>query len=91
MRILKAIYDWIRERCTVTKFCYHSLGSFYFIFWWVVFLFVLILFTGGWYDDFFKECKNGCFSGFTMFLVFASGEVAFINTRDKITGRKTEE
>ena len=91
MRIVRAAYNWARERRTATKLCYHSLGGFYFTFWWVVFLFVLILFTGGWYGAFFKECKAGCFSGLTMFLVYVSGITAFIKARDKISGTKTEE
>jgi hypothetical protein len=85
MRIFRAIYDWLRERRTAIKYRYHLLGCFYFICWWVVFLAVLILFTGGWYDDFFKECKNGSFSGFTMMWVVFSGIVSFSHTRDKIT------
>jgi UDP-N-acetylmuramyl pentapeptide phosphotransferase/UDP-N-acetylglucosamine-1-phosphate transferase len=85
MQIFRAIYDWMRGRRIAIKFYYHSLGCFYFIFWWVVFFAVLILFTGGWYDDFFKECKNEQFDGVTMFFVFFSGLAAFVKTRDKIT------
>jgi UDP-N-acetylmuramyl pentapeptide phosphotransferase/UDP-N-acetylglucosamine-1-phosphate transferase len=88
MRVFRATYDWMRERRTAIKFYYHLLGCFHFIFWWVVFFAVLILFTGGWYDDFFKECKQGAFSGFTMFFVIFSGLASFVKTRDKITNRR---
>lgn len=88
MRFSRAIYNWMRDRQVGIKLYYHSLGCFYFIFWWVIFFSILILFTGGWYDDFFKECKGGQFSGLTMFFVVFSGIVSFANTRNKITDRR---
>jgi hypothetical protein len=91
MRVLRATYDWLRERQAGIKYRYHLLGCFHFICWWVGCFAVLILFTRGWYDDFFKECKSGCFSGFTMGLVVFSGIASFANTRDKIKGRRSEE
>jgi hypothetical protein len=87
MKILNKIYDWVKDRRTAIKFYYHSLGCFYFLFWWVAFFAVLVLFTGGWHGIFFKECKQGLFSGFTMFILVLSGLASFVNTRDKITGR----
>lgn len=69
---------------------YHALGRLYFICRWAVFFFVLILFTGGWYDAFFQECRDGCFSGFTMFWVVVSGIVAFCDVRDRIVDKAVE-
>ena len=85
------IRDWMREGSTAAKLCYHSLGRLYFILRWAVFFFVLILFTGAWYDELFQECKNGQFSGFTMFWVVVSGIVAFADVRDKIVKKEESE
>jgi hypothetical protein len=87
MRIVRNVYSWTKQRCTAIDFQYHSLGRLYFVLRWAVFFFVLILFTGGWYDDFYKECKSGQFSGFTMGLVIFSGIVAFADIRSKIKGK----
>ena len=84
MKILRAIYSWSRNFCTTTDLYYHSLGRLYFVLRWAIFLAVLILFTGAWYDDFFKECKNGCFSGFTVGMIVLSGIVAYCDAREKI-------
>jgi hypothetical protein len=51
---------------------------------WAVFFAVSILITGAWYDDFFNECKNGYFSGFTVGWIVISGIAAFFDTREKI-------
>jgi UDP-N-acetylmuramyl pentapeptide phosphotransferase/UDP-N-acetylglucosamine-1-phosphate transferase len=75
----------------VAKLYYHSLSHFYFIYWWIVFLAVLILFTGGWYDIFFKECKQESFSGITILFIVLSGFFAFSHTRHKIEEREKYE
>ena len=88
MRSLKAFYNWLRDRKRIIGCRYQSLGCLYFVFWWLVFFAVLILFTGGWYDELVIECKNESFNGFTMMMVFVSGVAAFVKASDKIKGKQ---
>ena len=88
MRVFRVICDWVRERRTAIRYRYHLLGCFYFLCWWVACFAVLILFTGGWYDDFLEQCKNECFDGITMFFVVFSGIASFAHTRDKVVEKR---